>query len=57
MKRYRFTANGRVKFRKPGMRHHMHVKSEKRKRGLLKGGYLPTVQAEKVKRNLPYGSR
>lgn len=57
MKRYRFTASGRVKFQKPGRRHHLHQKTEKYKRGLNKGGYLTDVQGAKVERQLPYGSR
>ena len=57
MKRYRFTARGRVKIQKPGMRHNLHRKTEKRKRSLGRGAYLPAIQAEKVRRQLPYGSR
>ncbi len=57
MKRYRFTASGRVKFQKPGRRHHMHQKTEKRKRRLNKGSYLPVEQTDHVERLLPYGSR
>ena len=57
MKRYRFTASGRVKFQKQGKRHNLHQKSEKRKRGLKRGSYLPKVQGNKANRQLPYGSR
>ena len=57
MKRYRFTASGRVKFQKPGRRHNLHQKTEKRKRGLHRGSYLTEVLGEKVERQLPYGSR
>ncbi len=57
MKRYRFTAKRRVKIKKPGMRHNLHTKTEKRKRALGRSSYLPGVQAEKVRRLLPYSSR
>lgn len=57
MKRYRFTAKGKVKFQRPGRRHNMHVKGEERKRALNHPNYLTTVDAEKAKRQLPYGSR
>jgi large subunit ribosomal protein L35 len=57
MKRYRFTASGRVKFQRPGKRHNLHQKSEKRKRGLKGGAYLTKVLGEKADRQLPYGSR
>jgi len=58
MKRYRFTASGKIKHGKPGRRHNFHQKTEKRKRGLNKAGYLTPIEAEKVTtRLLPYGSR
>ena len=57
MKRYRFTASGKVKFMRPGRRHNMHVKSEKRKRALNHAFYLPMADARHVYRQLPYGSR
>ena len=57
MKRYRFTASGRVKHQKLGRRHNLHQKTEKRKRLMGRSSYLPAVQAEKAERQLPYGSR
>lgn len=57
MKRYRFTKSGRVKFQRPGRRHNMHVKSEKRKRDLNHPTYLQHVEQDKVERQLPYGGR
>jgi len=58
MKRYRFTASGKLKHGKPGRRHNFHQKTEKRKRGLGRSGYLTKVETEKVNtRLLPYGSR
>ena len=57
MKRYRFTASGRVKYAKVGRRHNMHQKSEKNKRAFSHGVYLPKQDAVHVERMLPYGSR
>jgi large subunit ribosomal protein L35 len=57
MKRYRFTDSGKVKIQKPGRRHHLHQKTEKRKRGLNHPGYLAPYDAEKARRLMPYGSR
>lgn len=57
MKRYRITASGKVKFQRPGRRHNMHQKGEERKRSLNHPTYLQPVEADKVKRQLPYGAR
>ena len=57
MKRFRFTASGRVKTGKPGRRHHLHLKDEKRKRNMRRASLLPEVMGEKIHRQLPYGSR
>lgn len=56
-KRYRFTASGKVKVQRPGRRHNLSQKAAKRKRGLRPASYLPEVLADKVKKQLPYGSR
>ncbi len=56
-KRLRFTASGKVKIGKRGRRHHLHQKTEKRKRGLKQGAYLPDALAATAHRQLPYGSR
>ena len=57
MKRFRFTGTGKVKIQMRGKRHHMHQKTEKRKRFLGRGSYLVPVQRDKVARLLPYSSR
>jgi len=57
MKRYRFTATGKAKSAKPGRRHNMHQKTEKRKRTMRRATLQPAVLAEKVHSLLPYGSR
>jgi len=57
MKRYRFTASGKAKSAKPGRRHNMHQKNEKRKRAMRRVTLQPDVLGEKVHRQLPYGSR
>ena len=57
MKRFRFTASGKVKVQKFGRRHNMHQKTEKRKRHMNHAGYLTDVQTSHVERQLPYGSR
>ncbi len=57
MKRYRFTASGKVKLARVGRRHNMHQKSEKNKRSLNHPTYLPKADAAHVNRLLPYGSR
>jgi len=57
MKRYRFTAGGTAKAARPGRRHNLHQKNEKRKRTMRRASLLPDVMSEKVHRQLPYGSR
>ena len=57
MKRYRFTAGGTARATRPGRRHNLHTKSEKRKRTMRRATLLPEVLGEKVHRQLPYGSR
>jgi len=57
MKRYRFTASGKAKSARPGRRHNMHQKNEKRKRTMRRATIQPEVMTEKVHRQLPYGSR
>jgi large subunit ribosomal protein L35 len=57
MKRYRFTAKGKVKLARVGRRHNMHQKSEKNKRAFSHPTYLPAADAVHAHRLLPYGSR
>ncbi len=57
MKRFRFTASGKLKTQKFGRRHNLHQKSEKRKRQMNHAGYLTKVQTAHATRDLPYGSR
>ena len=57
MKRFRFTASGRLKFAKVGRRHNLHQKTEKRKRAMNRRQYLPKEDAVHIHRLMPYGSR
>ena len=54
-KRYTVTKNGKVKYRKQGLRHILTKKSTKRKRHLRKTGLLSPAEADRVKKLLPYG--
>ena len=54
-KRYSLTGNGKVKYKKQGLRHILTKKASKRKRHLRHGGVLHPVEEAKVKRLLPYG--
>ena len=47
-KRFRRTAQGRIKFAKPGRGHLLTGKSRKRKRGLRSDGVLSKVEEKKV---------
>jgi large subunit ribosomal protein L35 len=52
-KRFKITANGRVKHQKSGRRHNLGPKkSNRRKRNLRKPGYLEKGDAKKVLRAL-----
>ncbi len=53
-KRYKVTATGKVRYKKPGSRHILTKKSTKRKRNLRKIGVLSDVEAKKVRVLLPY---
>ena len=53
-KRFRLTASGRLKFKRPGMRHLLAHKSSKRKRQLLKPGYVAKVDRKRIRTWLPY---
>ena len=54
-KRYKITANGKVKYKKQGLRHILTKKSTKRKRNLRHRGVLHAVEARRAKTLLPYG--
>lgn len=54
-KRFKFTANGKVKCKKAYASHILTTKTRKRKRNLRKGGYLADSDRANIKRLLPYG--
>lgn len=54
-KRYTITPNGKVKYKKQGLRHILSKKSTKRKRKLRKAGLLDRTEAPRVKKMMPYG--
>jgi len=53
-KRLRVTANGKVKYKKQGLRHILTKKSTKNKRNLRKAGVLSDAEQKRVKKLLPY---
>ena len=54
-KRYKYTGNGKIKYKKQGLRHILTKKSPKRKRNLRKAGILSPVEEKRAKTLLPYG--
>ena len=56
-KRFKFTATGKVKFKRTNKRHNMGNKSSKRKLKLRSAGYLFEGDVGHIERCLPYGSR
>jgi len=56
-KRFRFTATGKVKFKRATKRHGLSNKSSKRKLALRGGGIMMDGDAGLVIRCMPYGSR
>jgi large subunit ribosomal protein L35 len=54
-KRYSFTANGKVKYKKQGLRHILTKKNSKRKRGLRHPAILSAAETKRIKTLLPYG--
>lgn len=54
-KRYSFTANGKVKYKKQGLRHILTKKSTKRKRNLRHPATLSPAETRRIKTLLPYG--
>jgi large subunit ribosomal protein L35 len=53
-KRYSVTGNGKVKYKKQGLRHILTKKSSKRKRHLRKSGLLSKVEVKRIRILLPY---
>ena len=53
-KRFRLSANGKVKRKKAGLRHQHHVKTTKVKRNLRKGAYADKTNEKNVKELIPY---
>jgi large subunit ribosomal protein L35 len=56
-KRFKFTATGKVKFKRTNKRHNMGNKSSKRKLGLRGPGILFEGDIRHIERCLPYGTR
>jgi len=54
-KRYSFTGNGKVKYKKQGLRHILTKKSSKRKRKLRKAGLLSSAELAVARKLVPYG--
>ena len=54
-KRYKLTANGKVKYKKQNLRHILTKKSPKRKRHLRKAGILSPAEVKRIRTLLPYG--
>lgn len=54
-KRFKFTATGKVKFKKAGKRHILTGKSAKSKLGKRSAGYLFPGDANHVIKCMPYG--
>lgn len=57
-KRFRFSAKGKVKYKKAGARHLLSGMSSKRGRFLRKGAYLSesSPEAKIIKKMLPYSN-
>lgn len=55
-KRFSFTATGKVKFKRAGLRHGMSNKGRDRKRELRPTGYLIPGDARHAENCLPYGN-
>jgi large subunit ribosomal protein L35 len=53
-KRFKLTANGRVKRKKAYLRHNLTSKSTSAKRKLRRGGYVSKTQEHQIKVMLPY---
>lgn len=56
-KRFKFTATGKVKFKRANKRHQLGNKSSKRKLKLRKGGMIFDGDIAHVEKCMPYGSK
>ena len=54
-KRFKLTANGRVKRKHAYLRHNLGAKSSGSKRKLRRGDYISKTQEHQIKAMLPYG--
>jgi large subunit ribosomal protein L35 len=55
-KRFKFTATGKVKFKRTGKRHQLGNKSAKRKLKLRSAGYIFDGDIKHIEKMMPYGS-
>ena len=55
-KRFRFTATGKIKFKRTNKRHNMGNKSAARKLALRSAGYLCDGDLNHIRKCMPYGS-
>jgi large subunit ribosomal protein L35 len=53
-KRIKVTANGKLKYKRPGLRHLLHQESSNLKRPKRKAAYVDHANAKNVKLLLPY---
>lgn len=53
-KRIKVTANGKLKYKRPGLRHLLHQESSNLKRPKRKAAYVDHANAKNVKLMLPY---
>ncbi len=53
-KRFRFTATGKIKRRKSGLRHILTNKSRKRKNSLSKDVFVASSDTKSIERLIPY---
>jgi len=56
-KRFKFTATGKVKFKRTNKRHNMGNKNSKRKLKLRSAGYVFDGDVKHVEECMPYGSK
>ena len=55
-KRFKFTATGKVKFKRAGKRHNLGHKNAAAKLSLRKGGYIFEGDIKHIEKCMPYGS-
>jgi large subunit ribosomal protein L35 len=53
-KRFKLTAKGKIKFKKPGLRHLLHQESSNIKRPKRKKGYVNEQFSKNIKKMMPY---